>query len=113
MIDHYSFGHMTINGNEYSKDLIIYPDGRILHSWRRTSGHRLCVDDIGELVETKPDIIIAGTGSPGLMRPDKSLVNHLADAAIKFMALPTHKAVDRFNGLYKEKRIGACFHLTC
>lgn len=113
MIDNYSFGHVSINVKAFSKDIIIYPDGHIQDSWWRINGHGLCIDDIRELIETQPEIIIAGTGSPGLMKPDLELERHLSDKGIVFKALPTDKAVDLYNSLYKEKRVGACFHLTC
>lgn len=113
MIDDYSFGSMIINGKGFNKDLIIYPDGRVQESWWRKNGHSLCRGDIQELVDLKPDIIIVGTGSPGLMKPDKELERFLNDNTIELKALPTKDASLLYNDLYKEKRVGACFHLTC
>jgi hypothetical protein len=113
MIDDYSFGSITINGKNYSRDIIIYPDGRIQDSWWRKSGHSLCRDDIKELIESEPDIIIAGTGSPGLMKPDSRLEEYLSNNNIEFKALPTKGAALLYNRLSKEKSAGACFHLTC
>ena len=113
MIDDYSFGHISIDGTEYTSDIIIYPDGRIQDSWWRKSGHRLCVDDIVELINTNPQIIIAGTGSPGLMKPDKELEKELVDKGIEFKAVSSKEAVKVYNQLIGEKKVGACFHLTC
>jgi len=40
MIEHYSFGRIVIDGKEYTKDLIIYPD-KIRANWWRKEGHKL------------------------------------------------------------------------
>ena len=68
-----SFGVIVIKGKQYTSDLIIYPDRHIEDSWYRKKGHRLSLDDISKLVESKPEVIIAGTGVSGLMRPESGL----------------------------------------
>ncbi len=113
MIDSYSFGTIVIDGTKYSKDIIIYPDGHVQQSWWRKSGHRLCVDDISELIEQKPEIIIIGMGSPGLMVPEKSLKEFLQKKGITITAVPSETAVKKYNNICDKKRTGACFHLTC
>jgi len=113
MIDNFGFGWIVIDGRKYTSDLIIYPDGSIVDSWRRMSGHRLSWVDISELIENKPDVIIAGTGVHGLVRPEKELESMLSKKGMAFMAMSNQKAVEHFNELSLKKRIGACFHLTC
>lgn len=113
MIDDYTFGRISVNGRIYSKDIIIYPDGRVQDSWWRKSGHKLCINDIRELIETELEMIIAGTGSPGLMKPEEELIELLAGKGIAFKALPSKEAMQLYNTLCVEKRVGACFHLTC
>lgn len=108
-----SFGSIVINGKRYTWDLIIYPDGRIAGPWRRKRGHQLSMDDIQELVQSSPDVIIAGTGVSGLVRPDKGLQETLSGQGIDFIAVPNHEAMGHYNELSSEKRVGACFHLTC
>ena len=71
------------------------------------------MDDITGLVDAGPEIIIAGTGSPGLMVPDDGLAEELSAKGIGFEVLPTAEAVARYNALCTEKRVGACLHLTC
>ena len=112
-IDRYSFGSLVINGKPYTSDVIIYPDGKIEDYWRRKRGHELSTDDIRELIDSAPELIIAGTGVSGRMIPDKDLVKHLSRLAIEFIAAPNEKAMDIFNELAPKKRVGGCFHLTC
>ena len=112
-IDAYSFGNMTIDGKSYRKDIIIYPDNAILCPWWRNSGHRLEIADIKTLIDMQPDLIIAGTGSPGLMAPAKGLRDILQEKGIEFVGLPTGEAIKLYNERARTHRTGGCFHLTC
>lgn len=113
ILDAYSFGRLTIDGTPFAKDIIIYPDGRILNPWWRKQGHILEARDIQELIDSEPEIIIAGTGYSGLMRPREELSQLLAAKNIQFIIERTGKAVQTYNQLAAERRVGACFHLTC
>ena len=113
MIESYSFGSIVVDGRKFTSDLIIYPDGRIEASWWRKSGHRLSSDDIGELIRSEPDVIIAGTGASGLMKPEKELKNLLEQRSIEFISVSSKKAVEIYNELSTKNNVGACFHLTC
>jgi hypothetical protein len=113
VIEAYSFGRMVIDGSVYAKDVIIFPDNRILSPWWRAQGHRLATADLKDLIAMQPDCIIAGTGANGLMRPEAGLVQLLAARNIAFIALPTGDAVKEFNSRTNLNRIGGCFHLTC
>ena len=113
VLDSYSFGRLTIDGESFAKDVIIFPDGRILSPWWRKQGHRLEANDLEELIRTEPEIIVAGTGYSGLMKPTEELVRLLADQAIEFIAQRTGKAVQSYNQLAAARKVGGCFHLTC
>jgi hypothetical protein len=108
-----SFGSLVINGRSYNSDLIIYPDGRIEEPWYRSRGHRLSSQDITELIESAPEVIIAGTGMSGGVQPEKELEDLLSIRGIQFIPAPNDEARRHYNTLVKEKRVGACFHLTC
>lgn len=113
IINSCGFGNIVVDGHKYNSDLIIYPDGRILDGWRRISGHRLVLDDITELLDTRPGTIIAGTGVFGRMKIEKDLEEWLAQNKIRLIAESNKNAVARFNELQGSGAIGACFHLTC
>jgi hypothetical protein len=113
MIESFSFGFIVINGTKYTSDLIIYPDGVVEDSWRRKSGHRLSTDDIDGLIKSEPEVIVAGTGVSGLMKPEKLLVKLLNQKRIKFISQPNQEAIEVYNNLLSKNRVGACFHLTC
>ena len=113
VIESYSFGHMTIDGKSYSKDIIIFPDSIILSPWWRSQGHRLEISDLEKLISMKPEVIIVGTGSSNLMQPSPELEELLAQRSIEFIAQPTGEAVQTYNSITKKKKTGGCFHLTC
>lgn len=113
MIDRCEFGSIVIDGKEYGSDLIIYPDGHVDEPWLRKAGHRLSSDDIDNLIKSEPEVIIAGTGVSGLMKPDRELEKLLHQRGIKFLPAPNMKAMELYNELCPRKRVGACFHLTC
>ena len=113
MIEDYKFGLIVIDGKEYKSDMLIFPDGRIQDSWWRASGHRLTLNDIRELVDSGPEIIIAGTGASGILKPEQNLEKELAEKKIRFISAPTAKAVKIYNDFRKKKKTGACLHLTC
>lgn len=112
-IDSCSFGTLVINGKSYTDDLIIYPDGKILKPWWRKRGHQLTMDDLRDLIDSSPEVVVAGTGVSGGVKPDKNLENDLEKLSIEFIAAPNEKAIHIFNELTLEKRVGAGFHLTC
>ncbi|MDD5014136.1 MAG: MTH938/NDUFAF3 family protein [Atribacterota bacterium] len=113
MIENYSFGKILINGKEYNSDLIIFKD-RICDNWWRKESHNLCMDDIEEIINKKPDILIIGTGYFGLMKVPKELIENIKLSGIKqVMVEKTGDACTEYNKLYKKNNIIAAFHLTC
>lgn len=105
---------MVINGREYTKDLMILPDATVLDDWWRKSGHILSIGDLAPIVEPSPSLLLVGTGMPGLMKPDRSLVDDLGEKGIKVKIMPTRDAVAEFNRLEAQNSpCAACFHLTC
>jgi len=113
IIESYSFGRMVIDGTRYTKDVIIYPDGSILSPWWRNQGHVLAAIDLKDLIAAEPEIIICGTGAMGVMRATAALIESLEARKIEFIAHRSSKAVETYNQLSGNRKIGGCFHLTC
>ena len=112
MIGSYSFGILTIDGNKFSKDLIIFPE-KINSSWRRKIGHLLKEDDIVEILDYKPEVLIIGTGASGLMKVDDKIKEKLRSLGIEFIIKNTTEAVEEYNRIYKDKKVVCALHLTC
>jgi len=112
MIESYTFGQILINGKKYSSDLIIFKD-YIYDSWWRKEGHNLCIDDIKEIINKKPEVLIIGTGAYGLMKVPSDLITYLKSKNIEVIIKKTKEACDEYNQLYQNKKVIAAFHLTC
>ena len=113
MIDSFAFGSMVIDGRRYTSDLIIYPDGSVRDAWVRKKGHVLTKEDLQTLLDAGPDLIIAGTGIHGRMKPESGLGEALGRLGVQFMAGSNDRAVAWYNDRSATLNVGACFHLTC
>lgn len=111
-IEQYIFGRMKINGESYTSDLIIYPD-RINPSWWRKKGHLVQMEDLDEILNQKPDILIIGTGYMGLMKVEQKVKEELTNLTIKFYIKKSKDAVEIFNNIQIDKKVIGAFHLTC
>jgi len=112
-IENYNFGKIQIDDQEFTQDLIIWPDGKINESWWREKGHLLQKEDIPGLLESKPEIVIIGTGYFGMMKIDENFRNMLEKNNIKLISHKTGKAVEVFNKTNIGTKIVAAMHLTC
>jgi hypothetical protein len=111
-IDNYSFGRITVDGKEYTSDVIIYPD-RVDPSWWRKEGHYLQKADLTDIVAAKPDLLIVGTGAHGVMAVPRETITFLESHGIEVLTEKTEKAVEVFNQQPAGRRVIAALHLTC
>jgi len=112
MIDSYDFGRIVINGRTYTSDVIIFPN-RVKDEWWRREGHRLHIEDIEEVIEERPEVLVVGRGYSGLMEVPKEIADYLRSRRIELIAEDTKKASEIYNKLSKSKKIVAALHLTC
>lgn len=112
MIESYDFGRIVIKGRVYTSDVILFPD-RVRDDWWRREGHRLSVEDLGEIVQAKPEVLVVGTGYSGLVEIPSETARFIRSKGIELVAEPTRKATEIYNDLSKSKRVVAALHLTC
>ena len=113
MIERYSFGNIVINGITYKDDIKII-HGNVVTTWWRNRGHKVDPDDIKDIIEAKPSVLVLGKGQPGLMKSTPSLREFLEKNNIDLIEEKTSKAVKTFNRLVVEgKNVCAGFHLSC
>ena len=112
MIDSYDFGKIVIDGKHYTSDVIIYPD-RVDASWWRKKGHELHPEDLKEVVEEKPAVLVVGTGKWGLMEVLPETRDFLQSKGIKLIVEETDDACKTYNRLRDSERVIAALHLTC
>lgn len=113
MIDSYRFGRVVVDGVEYNRDLIIFPEG-IKSNWWRVEGHRLLVEDIRDVLSLEPDVLVVGRGAHGLMEISEEVKTVLADEGITLKEGRTPVACEMYNEAVKKgKRAVAALHITC
>lgn len=112
-IDSFSFGSITVDGEEYGNDALLLPP-MVMSSWWRREGHRLAVDDLAEVVAYHPDALIIGSGVSNMMQVSPSTIRDIESAGIRVEILSTPEAVERFNGLMEQgEKVAAALHITC
>lgn len=111
MIDHYTFGTITIDGKEYSHDAIVC--GKKVKSWWRATSHEVTINDVDPILQEKPKLIIFGTGVSGVCEVFPETIDYLEKQNIKVSIFQTPEAVKEFNRRLTESGVVGAFHLTC
>ncbi len=110
VVNDYSFGRIVIDGKTYTHDVILFWDGRIIDWWRK-EGHSVCLDDVREVIEAKPEVVVFGTGKYGVMKVGDEVKNVLKREGIDCIEAISDEAVRIFNELSGRKVLA--IHLTC
>jgi hypothetical protein len=110
-LEDYRFGHVVVDGQEETRDIIVLP-GRVIRNWWRKDGHALVLDDLGDVLDELPERLVVGTGATGQMEPDPGTVKALRERGVEVEMLRTHEAVRRYAAA-DPARTAAALHLTC
>jgi hypothetical protein len=110
-IEGYSFGRVTVDGREETKDVIVLPE-RVVRGWWRRDGHGFVLDDLDEVLDELPERLLLGTGAYGQMHPDHATLEALRARGIVVEVLRTGEAVARYGEL-DPAQTAAALHLTC
>lgn len=105
---------MRIDGVDYSKDVIVLPDGVRAPWWREAGGHIFAPEDLREVLDASPEVVVLGTGYFGRVRVEGATFKVLTAAGSEVVIERTGRAVEMFNRLVDEGRdVAAALHLTC
>jgi len=112
LIDSYSFGKIIIEGKTFNSDIIIYQDS-IDKKWWRKESHLLQKEDLSDVIKHKPEILLVGTGQPGLMEIPEETKRFVKSKGIKLIVNNTETACKTYNKLRSKNKVIAVLHLTC
>jgi len=113
MVEGYRFGRVTVNGETYFRDVIIFAD-RVESGWWRRKGHEVCAEDVADIVAEPPEVVVFGTGAVGRVEVLPEAEEALRSIGAEVIAEVTESACDTFNRLLGEgRRVVAALHLTC
>lgn len=109
-IENYGFGRITIDGQSYTNDVKVFPDG-VEPDWWREKGHVLQPSDLEDVFNHGPDLLIVGQGKQSRMKIPADTQIAIEENGITLRSAPTDQAVTMYNDANGQV-IGA-FHLTC
>jgi hypothetical protein len=112
MITAYDFGSIEVDGVAYKNDVIIFRD-RVRSNWWRKEGHSLCIEDLKEVFDEKPEVLIVGTGFNGAMRVGAEAREELKRVGIELVVQNSRQAWKTYNDTSKTRNTVAAIHLTC
>lgn len=112
IINSYQFGKIRIDGEPYHEDVIVFSD-HVQSNWWREEGHSLCLDDLKNVLQQQPDILIVGCGAQGRMQIPENIREELDQQGIQIQAHRTAEAVEQYNRIREERDVVAALHLTC
>lgn len=111
MIDSYSFGRIVVDGKEYRNDIKII-EGQVRPEWWRKEGHRLCLQDMQDALQSNPKIIVVGCGHDGVLKVAEEVRKYCEKKGIQLIELWTADAVKKYNEI-EGPGVAGLFHLTC
>ena len=111
-IESYQFGRMVVDGETHTDDLILLPD-RVIAGWWRDQGHSLSANDLEDVFEASPDVLVVGTGANGVMDVPQETRETVREAGIELKIAQTGEAWRLYNDLRDERDTAGAFHLTC
>lgn len=111
MIDSYTFGKITVDRKEFEDIKII---GQKVVHWHFIEHHTVTEQDVIEIFEDKPEIVVIGIGASGMAHVNNDVIELAKQKKIKLIITDTKKACEEFNKLRKQgKKVNAIMHSTC
>ncbi len=112
MIEEFKFGLFKINGKQYVDDIKII-ENKVKY-WQDRDKHTLNIDNIKDILDANPELLIVGIGASGLLEVPDQLRTAIAVKRIKLIVDKTPKACEAYNkAILQKKRVAAIFHATC
>ena len=111
-VDSFRRGQITIDGKRYTSDVIIFPH-RVKDGWWRKTAHQVCPDDVEEIVQEKPEILLVGTGDEEMLKVLPETRRYLGEQVIELITRVTNEALRAYNQLCASRKVIAALHLTC
>jgi hypothetical protein len=116
-IDKTRFGSIAVEGQVYSHDLLIRPDGRVRKRKNKLSKDVYGTSHVISLAEAQHvycdgvERLIVGTGLTGLTRLSEEAAAYLREQGCRVDRYPTRRAIKVWN--QAEGAVTGLFHITC
>jgi hypothetical protein len=116
-IDELNFGFIVVESRKYHRDILIFADGMIKKQkggFLMFGSHEIKKQELEELSQGQPEIIIVGIGTNGAARVAPEVENWAKGKNLSLLIQPSYDAVARTNELVEqENKIAALIQITC
>ena len=116
-ITHLSGGQIEVDGQGAAfKDAKLFPGGAREWDWRETGTRHvpgIQPADIEELLENGAEVVILSRGIDKRLQVCPETLQMLNERNVASHFLQTEEAVQLYNKLRENKRVGGLFHSTC
>ena len=112
------YGSVNYSGKVYFYDILVFPDRKVepRHKYHTDSlfstTHEITKEEIKNLLDSKPEVIIIGTGQEGNAKLTDDAELELRKARIKAIVGPTPQAIERYNMIVLNKKVASLMHVT-
>lgn len=116
-IDSTQFGAITIEGDQYSHDILIRLDGQVKKRKKKLSkviygtSHVISLDEAKHIYEQNSQALIIGTGQYGMLTLSDEAKGYFEDKKCQLQLLPTPEAIRVWN--QSKGAVIGVFHITC
>jgi hypothetical protein len=111
-----SWGHMAVEGLGTGKDFKLYPGGGREWDWSETGTRHspgIQPADVEELLDHGASTVVLSRGMDLRLDVDPRTLAVLKERGVTAHVLGTREAVDLYNKLAGDQRVGGLFHSTC
>ncbi len=108
-INKFSFGSITIEGEEYNEDVFVTNDS----VEKKEGSHFIGNDVLDKVLINDPDFLIIGRGTNNMVKIPDEIRGILTKNNIKLIDGKTKNMIDEFNKLKAKNKVFGIFHLTC
>jgi hypothetical protein len=107
---------MEIEGVGTGKDFKLYPGGGRPWDWRETGTRHvpgIQPADVEELLQKGSEVVVLSRGMEGRLQVCPETLRLLRESGVTVHVEETGAAVDLYNELARDARVGGLFHSTC
>lgn len=115
-ITDHSWGSIEVEKVGKGRDFILYPDGGKEWDWNETgTSHEDGIQrkEIEILLDRGAEVIILSRGVYGRLSVSPEARNLLEESGVEYKVMKTEEAIDEYNRLAENTRVGGLFHSTC
>ena len=112
------FGSIVVEGKKYHRDILLFADGTVK---KRKGGflmfgsHKIKKQELEELSQGQPEIIIVGTGTSGAAYIAPEAESWAKGKNLSLLVQSSYDAAAMVNEIaeQKNKKVAALIHITC